>query len=100
MYVTKGDDMASTATERREVRLTPEADDQLREAAELERKSVSKFLLDAGLDRAQEVIAAHRTWSVSEAFFNELLSALDAPPVINEALAKARAEADLLIERR
>lgn len=92
--------MASTATERREVRLTPEADDQLREAAELERKSVSKFLLDAGLDRAQQVIAAQRTWSVAEAFFNELLSALDAPPVINEALAKARAEADLLIERR
>ena len=100
MYVTKGDDMAATATERREVRLTPEADDQLREAAELEGTNVSQFLLRAGLDRAQQVIAAQRTWSVPEAFFNELLSALDAPPVANAALAKAMKRANELIERR
>lgn len=92
--------MASTATERREVRLTLEADDQLRNAAELEGTSVSQFLLRAGLDRANEVISAHRTWSVPEAFFNELLNALDAPPVINAALAKAAKRANELIERR
>lgn len=46
-------------------------------------------------------------WVVSAVFFEELLAALDAPPVIldappviNEALAKARAEADVLVERR
>ena len=92
--------MASIATERREVRLTPEADEQLRSAAELEGTSVSAFLLRAGLDRANEVISAHQTWSVPEVFFNELLNALDAPPVINEALASAAKKANELIERR
>lgn len=92
--------MTSSATQRLEVRLRPEADRQLREAAAISQKSVSKFLLDAGLERAQEIIADQRTWRVSESFFEELLSALDAPPVINQALAKARAEADVLIERR
>jgi uncharacterized protein (DUF1778 family) len=52
------------------------------------------------LERAQEVIAAQRTWKVPVSFFEELLSALDAPPVTNEALRKALAEADELIERR
>lgn len=92
--------MASLATERLEVRLTPEADKQLRNAAELEGASVSQFLLRAGLDRANEVIDAQRTWTVSEDFFNELLNALDAPPVINAALVKASKRANELIERR
>jgi uncharacterized protein (DUF1778 family) len=92
--------VTTSATERLEVRLRPEANRHLREAAELERTSVSKFLLDAGLDRADEVIAAHRTWNVPKSIYEELLSALDAPPVVNEALARARADADVLIERR
>lgn len=92
--------MTTSATERFEIRLPEEALIQIREAASLERMSASKFALDAALERAQEVIAAQRTWRVPVSFFEELLSALDAPPVINEALAKALAEADLLIERR
>lgn len=92
--------MTTSATARLELRLRPEADRQLREAAGITKTSVSKFLLEAGLERAQEVIEAQRTWYVSESYFEELLSALDAPPVINQALAKARKEADALIERR
>ena len=92
--------MTTSATERFEIRLPEEALRQIREAAGLERTSASKFALDAALDRAQEVIAAQRTWRVPVSFFEELLNALDVPPVINEALAKARAEADALIERR
>ncbi len=92
--------MTTFATERFEIRLPEEALRQIREAAELERVSASKFALDAVLQRAQEVIDAQRTWRVPVSFFEELLSALDAPPVINAALAKARAEADALIERR
>ncbi len=95
-----GNLMTTSATERFEIRLPEEALLQIREAAGLERMSASKFALDAALERAQEVIAAQRTWRVPVSFFEELLSALDAPPVINEALAKALAEADLLIERR
>lgn len=92
--------MTTSATERFEIRLPEEALRQIREAAGLERTSASKFALDAALERAQEVIASQRTWSVPLSFFEELLSALDAPPVVNEALAKALAEADELIERR
>jgi uncharacterized protein (DUF1778 family) len=92
--------MTTSATERFEIRLPDEALRQIREAAGLERTSASKFALDATLNRAQEVIAAQRTWRVPVSFFEELLSALDAPRVVNEALAKAMADADELIERR
>ncbi len=92
--------MTASATERFEIRLPEEALRQIREAAGLERISASRFALDAALERAQEVIAVQRTWRVPVSFFEELLSALDAPPVVNEALAKARARADQLIERR
>lgn len=92
--------MSTSATERFEIRLPEEALRQIREAASLEQTSASKFALDAVLERAQEVIDAQRTWRVPVSFFEELLSALDAPPVFNEALAEARAEADALIERR
>lgn len=92
--------MSTAATERFEIRLPEEALRQIREAASLERMSASKFALDAVLERAQEVIDAQRTWRVPVSFFEELLSALDAPPVFNKALAEARAEADALIERR
>lgn len=92
--------MTTSATQRLELRLRPEADRQLREAAAIAQTSVSKFLLDAGLERAQEVIEEQRTWRVSESFFEELLSALDAPPVHNQALAKAVERANKLIERR
>lgn len=92
--------MSTAATERFELRLPEEALSQIREAASLTKMSASKFALEAALERAQEVIAAQRTWRVPVSFFEELLSALDAPPVINEALAEARARADQLIERR
>jgi uncharacterized protein (DUF1778 family) len=92
--------MGIPATERLEMRLRPEASRYLREAAELEQTSVSRFLLDAGLARADEVIAAHRTWTVPVVIFDELIGALDAPPVINKVLAKAAAAANELIERR
>ena len=92
--------MTTSASARLELRLRPEADRQLREAAEIAKTSVSKFLLEAGLERAQQVIEAQRTWYVSESYFEELLRALDAPPVFNQSLAKARKDADALIERR
>ena len=96
----KGREMGIPATERLEMRLRPEASRYLRQAAELERTSVSKFLLDAGLARADEVIGAHRTWTVPVVVFDALIGALDAPPVVNKALAKAAAAANELIERR
>lgn len=92
--------MATSATGRFEIRLPEGALRQIREAADLERVSASKFALEAALERAQEVIAAQHRWTVPVSFFEELLRALDEPPVFNEALAKAMAEADALIERR
>lgn len=92
--------MTTSATARFEIRLPEEALNQICEAAGLEKMSASKFALEAALERAQEIIAAQLTWRVPVSFFEELLSALDAPPVVNESLAKARARADQLIERR
>lgn len=92
--------LTTSATERFELRLRPEAERILREAAELESLSLSKFMLRASLNRAHEVIDANQSWVVPVSFFEELLRALDAPAVSNDALKEAAKRADELIERR
>lgn len=92
--------MATKATERFEMRLRAEVIRHLREAAELEQVPLSQFLLEAGLSKADEVLADRRSWTVSSVVFDELVSALDAPPKVIEELARAARASSGLIERR
>jgi len=92
--------MARAASERVEMRMRPEIEHRLRAAAALEHVTLSAFITDAAVERADRVIAERNTWTVSPALFDELAAALDAPPVPNRALARAIAEVDKLVERR
>jgi uncharacterized protein (DUF1778 family) len=64
---------------RLEVRVSPEQDAPIRQAAELEHTTVTGFVLDTATDRAQSVIEEHRDVVLSNDAFDRFLTALDEP---------------------
>lgn len=70
----------STRTEKLDLRLSPAAKQKLRAAAEAAHRSVSDFVLDSALTRADEMLADQRHFGLSPAQWKRFLKALDAPP--------------------
>jgi uncharacterized protein (DUF1778 family) len=82
--------MTAAAAGRFEFRLRPEAKKRIERAAQLVNQSASDFARTAVEERAEQVLREHDVFTtVPGDFFDELLEALDRPPVGNEALAKA-----------
>jgi uncharacterized protein (DUF1778 family) len=52
----------------------------LRAAAAATRRSVSEFVLESALERADEALAGRREFVLDSAKWKEFLAALDAPP--------------------
>lgn len=74
--------MRSTAKrrdDRLELRLTPKAKSMLKRAADVERKSMSSFVLDKGLEAAAETLADRREFRLTPRQYDAFISALDAP---------------------
>lgn len=75
--------MAETATTARrhrlEVRVTPEQDALIRQAADLQDTSVTAFVLDTVTRRARKVLKDHDTIVLSNENFDRFLTALDEP---------------------
>ena len=91
--------MAAARTSRIDLRADPDRERRIKYAAELERKSVSAFVLEAAADRAEEVIASASTTVVPSEFFQQLWDALDVAPEPNPVLRR-RAEAARRVEPR
>lgn len=77
--------MASSRTSpprrhRIEVRVTPEQDASIRQAAALEDTTVTSFVLEAVTARAKEVLKEHNTIVLSNQAFDRFLAELDKPP--------------------
>lgn len=88
------------ASARLEVRVRPDSKARLERAAELSQVPLSDFVRSAAEQRADEVLAEHdATTRVPAAFFDDLLTALDAPARPNRALADAARRAVGLVER-
>jgi uncharacterized protein (DUF1778 family) len=66
-------------TEKLDLRLTSTAKKTLEAAASALRSTVSAFVLDSALSRADEALADRRTFMLSKAKWAEFLTALDAP---------------------
>ncbi|MBB6120690.1 DUF1778 domain-containing protein [Nocardiopsis algeriensis] len=79
----------STATERMEVRLTPEDRALLLEAARISHESASKFVVRAAREAAKEVMERERTTTVPAAFFDAMVESLEEPAQPIEELASA-----------
>lgn len=91
--------MSATRTSRIELRADTERAQRIRYAAELERKSVSAFVLSAAADRAEEVIASTSVTVVPSDFFDQLWGALEETPRPNPALQR-RARSQRRVDQR
>jgi len=69
----------TTRTEKLDLRLTPEAKRTLAAAASAERRSLSDFVLDSALGRAEEALADRRVFQLGAEQWDAFVAALDAP---------------------
>lgn len=69
-----------TRTEKLDLRLTPAAKRTLAAAAAAERRSISDFVLDSALGRAEETLADRRSFALDAETWEKFQAALDAPP--------------------
>jgi len=67
-------------SEKLDLRLTRKAKTALRAAAAASNRSVSEFVLESALARADEALADRRTFGLNAAQWKAFLTALDAPP--------------------
>lgn len=84
---------AKRRDDRLEFRLPPKAKSMLKRAADVERKSLSAFLLDKGLEAAAETLAERTEFRLSAKQYDAFTAALDAP-------AKARPRLEKLLTTR
>jgi uncharacterized protein (DUF1778 family) len=67
-------------TEKLDLRLTPAAKQALMAAAQADRRSVSEFVLDSALSRAEETLAQRQHFGLDAAKWTEFLGALESAP--------------------
>jgi uncharacterized protein (DUF1778 family) len=98
MYVQREEvAMAATSVSRLNFRISAESERQLRSAAEASHETLTDFVLGAAQDRADEVLRTRTV--VPSDYFDQLLAALDEPPVSVPALAKAARRKRQFVQR-
>ena len=70
----------SPRTAKLDLRLTPEAKKKLQTAAETAGRTVSEFVLESALVRAEETLADRNRFGLDAERWKAFLDALDAPP--------------------
>jgi uncharacterized protein (DUF1778 family) len=71
---------ANSRSEKLDLRLTLAAKQALQAAAAAERRSVSEFVLDCALSRAEEMLATRRHFGLTAEKWQAFQTALDAEP--------------------
>jgi uncharacterized protein (DUF1778 family) len=69
-----------TRSEKLDLRLTRKAKQTLQEAAAASNRSVSEFVLESALARADEALANRQTFVLDAVHWKAFMAALDAPP--------------------
>ncbi|WP_028647506.1 DUF1778 domain-containing protein [Nocardiopsis sp. CNT312] len=90
----------STATERMEVRVSPEDKTLFLEAARLSHESASKFVVRAARDAAREVVEREQTTTVPAAFFDAMIESLEEPAEPVEELSSAVRKHRSIVKKR
>lgn len=70
----------STRSEKLDLRLTREAKRALQAAAAVAHRSMSEFVLESALSRADEALADRRMFGLGATQWKAFMEALDAPP--------------------
>jgi len=66
-------------TTKLDLRLPPEAKERLNQAANEHRQSLSQFVLESALGRANETLASRQRFGLNAEQWGEFIAALDAP---------------------
>lgn len=80
--------LASSKTQRVDLRISPAAKQMIQAAAQAQDKTVSEFLLDSGLASAAETLADRRLFILDDAQWAEFEAALNAAPRARPRLAR------------
>jgi uncharacterized protein (DUF1778 family) len=83
-------------TQRIDVRVSPAAKDTLQMAASQVNKTVSQFILDAGLTAAAETLEDRRSFTLDKQRWTTFLKMLDRPARIKPRLARLLADRSVL----
>jgi len=67
-------------SEKLDLRLSPQVKQRLHAAARAQQRSVSEFVLQSALERAEETLADRRVFALSPKQWAKFVAALDAPP--------------------
>jgi uncharacterized protein (DUF1778 family) len=89
----------TTRNEKLDLRLTRNHKRTLQAAAAATHRSVSEFVLESALARADEALADRRSFSLSAGQWKAFLAALDAPPRRLPRLERLLKEADFFRDR-
>jgi uncharacterized protein (DUF1778 family) len=81
-------DTPESRSERVDLRMTPAAKRTLQQAAAVEKKTLSEFMLDSSLHAAVDTLADRRVFVLDEARWKAFLAELDRPPADNPRLRK------------
>jgi uncharacterized protein (DUF1778 family) len=73
-------------SERVDLRMTPAAKHTLQQAAALNNKTLTEFLLDSGMHAAYDTLADRRAFVLDEQSWTDFMAALDVPPADNSRL--------------
>lgn len=79
----------SEPLERFDIRLPAGAKRMLAQAADLTGNTLTGLVLNAALDKAREILEAHRYFVLSAEEWRDFTATLDAPPAPTEALRNA-----------
>jgi uncharacterized protein (DUF1778 family) len=88
--------MRTNRTEKIDLRLTAQAKRALQSAAEVSHKTLSDFVLESALTRADNVLADRQVFRLNAAQWAKFQAALDAPPKARPRLAKLLNEPSIL----
>jgi uncharacterized protein (DUF1778 family) len=88
--------MRVTRTEKIDLRLTAQAKRALQSAAEASHKTLSDFVLESALARADSVLAERQVFRLDAKRWKAFQAALDAPPKARPRLARLLNEPSVL----
>jgi uncharacterized protein (DUF1778 family) len=80
--------IASSKTQRVDMRISPAAKEMIQAAAQAQDKTVSEFLIDSGLTSAAETLADRRSFILDDVQWQAFQAALDSPPRARPRLAR------------
>jgi uncharacterized protein (DUF1778 family) len=83
-------------TEKLDLRLTPNAKQALQTAAQATHKTLSDFVLESALARADHVLADRLIFRLDTQRWNAFLAALEAPPKPRPRLARLLSEPSIV----